>query len=196
VQGLENLPPSGRACVYVCNHASYLDSCVLLAALPRIFAFVAKAELRRQFITRVFLRRIGTEFVERFDREQGAADAQRLAGRTLPGRSLMFFAEGTCQRMPGLLSFHVGAFQVAAEAGVPVVPITIRGTRTVLRPDTWLPRRGKITVVVDPPIEPIPQGERTDSGAWAEALRLRNAARARILSRSGEPDLEHERAEI
>jgi 1-acyl-sn-glycerol-3-phosphate acyltransferase len=196
VQGLENLPPSGRACIYVCNHASYLDSCVLLAALPRVFAFVAKAELRRQFITRVFLRRIGAEFVERFDREQGAADAQRLAGRTLPGRSLMFFAEGTCQRMPGLLPFHMGAFQAAVEAGVPVVPITIRGTRTVLRPDTWLPRRGKITVVVDPPIEPNPQGERTDSGAWAEALRLRNAARARILSRSGEPDLEHERVEI
>ena len=38
-----------------------------------------------------------------------------------------------------------------------------------MRPDTWLPRRGKITVVVDPPIEPNPQGERTDSGAWAEA---------------------------
>ena len=90
----------------------------------------------------------------------------------------------------------MGAFQAAAEAGVPVVPITIRGTRTVLRPDTWLPRRGKITVVVDPPIEPNPQGERTDSGAWAEALRLRNAARARILSRSGEPDLEHGRVEI
>ncbi len=169
---------------------------MLLAALPRIFAFVAKAELRRQFIARVFLRRIGTEFVERFDREQGVADAQRLAGQTLPGRSRKFFAEGTCQRMPGLRPFHMGAFQAAAEAGVQVVPITIRGTRTVLRPDTWLPRRGKITVVVDSPIEPHPQGERTDSGAWAEALRLRNAARARILSRSGEPDLEHERVEI
>ena len=196
VRGIENLPPPGCACVYVSNHASNLDSCVLLAALPRTFAFVAKAELRRQFITRVFLRRIGTEFVERFDREQGAADTQRLACRALSGRSLMFFAEGTCQRMPGLLPFHMGAFQAAVEAGVPMVPITIRGTRTVLRPDTWLPRRGKITVVVDPPIEPKPQAERTGSGVWAEALRLRDAARARILSRSGEPDLEHERVEI
>ena len=61
--------------------------------------------------------------------------------------------------------------------------------------DAWA-RRGKITVVVDPPIEPRPQAERTGSGVWAEALRLRDAVRARILSRSGEPDLEHERVEI
>ena len=196
VQGLENLPPSGRACVYVSNHASYLDPCALLAALPRKFAFVAKAELRRQFIAGVFLRRIGAEFVVRFDYEQGAADTKRLVSQALSGRSLMFFAEGTCQRMPGLLPFHMGAFQAAAEAGVPVVPITIRGSRTVLRSDTWLPRPGIINVIVDPLIEPKPQAERTESDTWAEALRLRDAARARILSRTGEPDLQHERVEI
>ncbi len=107
--------------------------------------------------------------MERFDGGQGVADAPRPARHTLPGRSRMLFGEGACQRMPGLRPDHLGAFQAAVEAGVPVVPITIRGTRTVLRPDTWLPRRGNITVVIDPPIEPNPQGERTDSGAWAEA---------------------------
>jgi hypothetical protein len=65
VRGLEYLP-RGTPYVLVVNHASYLDGLVLLAVLPEPIGFVAKRELREQFIPRVYLQRLGTEFVERF----------------------------------------------------------------------------------------------------------------------------------
>jgi hypothetical protein len=61
------------------------------------------------------------------------ADARRTVQTVQADRSLVFFPEGTFTRMPGLLPFHMGAFVAAAEAGVPVVPVTIRGTRSLLR---------------------------------------------------------------
>jgi acyl carrier protein len=132
VRGLDQLP-GDRACVVVANHASYLDGVVLAAALPVSLAFVAKAELEQRFISRIFLRRIGAGFVERFDKQRGVADARHIARKIQAGHSLLFFPEGTFTRMPGLLPFHMGAFVAAAEAGTPVVPVTIRGSRSILR---------------------------------------------------------------
>jgi 1-acyl-sn-glycerol-3-phosphate acyltransferase len=76
----------------------------------------------------------------------------------------------------------MGAFVVAAEAGVPVVPVVVRGTRSMLRSGHWFPRRGAITVIIGSPIMP-------DGNDWAAAVRLRDAARAEILRQCGEPDL-------
>ncbi len=197
VQGLENLPPPDRACVFVSNHTGYLDGLVLIATLPRLFGFVAKAELTGSVITRVFLRRIEAEFVERFDKAKGADDARRMAHVVRSGRSLLFFPEGTFVRMPGLMPFQMGAFVAAAEAGVPVVPVAIRGTRSILRPDSWFPRRGAITVTVGLPIEPdaLSAGTRA-ADTWSVALRLRDATRREILRHCAEPDLEHERSPV
>ena len=180
VTGLEHLPAG--ASVAVGNHASYLDGVVLVAALARPLRFVAKRELRDAFIPRVFLNSIGTEFVERFDVEGSLHDAGRLEDRAHAGESLFFFAEGTLTREPGLKPFHMGAFQVAAEAGLPIVAVTLAGTRSVLRDGTYFPRRGAIRVTISPPI--APQGK-----DWAAALRLRDAVRAEILRHCGEPDL-------
>jgi 1-acyl-sn-glycerol-3-phosphate acyltransferase len=73
----------------------------------------------------------------------------------------------------------------AAEAQVPVIPVTIRGTRSILRGEQWFPRRGTIHVHIGLPLLP-------DGGDFEAALRLRNAARAAILTRCGEPDLVRE----
>jgi 1-acyl-sn-glycerol-3-phosphate acyltransferase len=184
VTGIENLP-GDQACVLVANHASYLDGVALVATLPRELGFVAKAELGRRLVPRLFLRRIGAEFVERFDRQQGVADARRTAQVLHGGRSLCFFPEGTFERMPGLAPFHMGAFVVAARSGTPVVPIVIRGTRSVLRSDSWFPHRAPVSIRIGASIPP--QGE-----DWAAAVGLRDAARAAILGRLGEPDLTEE----
>jgi 1-acyl-sn-glycerol-3-phosphate acyltransferase len=94
----------------------------------------------------------------------------------------VIFPEGTFRRAPGLLPFRMGAFVAAAEAGVPVVPVALRGTRSLLRGDDWFPRRGEATMVVEPPISPRGAG-------WAEAVALRDQTRAAILRHCGEPDL-------
>lgn len=183
VQGLEHLPPPGQAHVLVANHASYLDGIVLAAALPRHVGFVAKRELLGQFVPRIYLRRLGVEFVERFDARQGAEDAARLAAAVAGGRSLAFFPEGTFTPTPGLRPFHLGAFAAAAHARVPVVPVAIRGSRAWLPADQWRPRRSPLAVVICPPVLPIDGAE-----GFGEAVRLRDAARAEILRHCGEPE--------
>jgi 1-acyl-sn-glycerol-3-phosphate acyltransferase len=185
VRGLEDLPPT--PCVLVANHASYLDGLALVAVLPwRNWRFVAKRELRANFFARVFLERLGCDFVERFDFRQGVADAERLHDSVAAGHAPVFFPEGTFSRVPGLAPFRMGAFMVAARNGVPVVPVAIAGARDRLRDGHWLPRRGALTVSCQPPILPDPE----DKGDWHAALRLRDAARAAILRHCGEGDLQ------
>jgi 1-acyl-sn-glycerol-3-phosphate acyltransferase len=184
VQGLEHLPRHAPYMLVV-NHASYLDALVLVATLPKDLSYVGKRELTDRFISRVLYHRLGTEFVERFDPQRGAEDTARVLQAVREGRSLVFFPEGTFGRAPGLQPFRMGAFVVAAQAGVPVVPLAINGTRSILRAGQWFPRRGRVRLTIAPPI--LPQG--TD---WTAAIKLRDAARAEILRYCGEPDLAEE----
>ena len=194
VSGRNQRLPREQPCIYVSNHASYLDGPLLITAVGRPFSFVAKAELDRSFIPSIFLRRIQSEFVERFEKQRGVEDAQRLAELTRQGRSLFYFPEGTFTRMPGLLPFHLGAFIAAVEAQVPVQPVILQGTRSILRADTWLPRRAAITVTIAEPIYPQPiYGDDGEIDTWASAVQLRNQVRQKILRHYKEPDLAHEK---
>ena len=183
-----------RPCIYVANHASYLDSYVMVDVLPPEFSFVAKAELADTFINRLPLDRIQTEYVERGEKQKSVDDARRLAIIACTGRSLFFFVEGTFTRVPGLLPFHMGAFQAAAEANVPVVPIAIRGTRSILLDSTNFPRRGIITVIIGKPLEPSRINTDEASNLWRTSLMLRDLARDHILRHCGEPDLAGEKS--
>ena len=187
VSGLARLPPHG-AFILVSNHASYLDGLVLSAILPQVPAYVVKRELAGPAVSRWFLQGIGCVFVERFDRQRSAQDA-RAIGRTLDaGGSIGVFAEGTLHRMPGLLPFQLGAFAAAVEACVPVVPVVLRGTRSILRDKTWFPRRGSIRIHIGDAIAPGARAGKSSS-SWEDAVKLRDATRAQILKHCGEPDL-------
>lgn len=185
--GIEKIPAGGA--VLVINHSSYFDNVVLGALLPRPATFVAKAELVKKFFARVFLNRLGTIFAERMDVEKGPEAAQEAVRRLHSGDLVVFFPEGTLTRMPGLLPFRTGPFLAAAEAQVPITPIAISGTRSILRGDQWFPRRGAVGVTVADPI--LPQGS-----DWSAAVAARDAARTQILRLVGEPDLAEERVEI
>jgi 1-acyl-sn-glycerol-3-phosphate acyltransferase len=182
LRGLEHLPRA--PCVLVANHASYLDGIALFAALPVPFSFVAKREFLDHPVARAYLRGLGAQFVERFDTLQSAQAAWRLAEVVKAGTSMAFFPEGTFGRMPGLSPFRLGAFAAAVAAGVAVAPVAIRGTRAMLREGDWLPRRGTIGVTIGSPVVPGVSG----GDAFAQAVALRDAARAQILAHCGEPD--------
>ncbi|MBI4938111.1 MAG: 1-acyl-sn-glycerol-3-phosphate acyltransferase [Nitrosomonadales bacterium] len=77
----------------------------------------------------------------------------------------MFFLEGTFTRIPVLQPFRMGAFVVAAEAGVPIVPMSIRGTRSMLRNGHWFPRGGIVTITIGKPVAP-------EGKDWAAAIQL------------------------
>lgn len=181
IEGVSSLPPG--PCVAVANHSSYLDGLVLMAALKRPFSFVAKRELDRQWVAGTYLRAVGTEFVERFDAVRGVQDQKELSGLARAGRSLFFFPEGTFVHGAGLQRFHLGAFLAAAGAGLPVVPVAIRGTRQILRSGSWRLHRGAVAVTVGEAVPPV-GGE-----VWEAALEQQKAAREFILAHCGEPDL-------
>jgi 1-acyl-sn-glycerol-3-phosphate acyltransferase len=174
VTGLEEFA-SGRPVVIVCNHASYLDGIVLVAALPRRHAFVAKRELASQFVAGRFLKRLGAAFVERFDPRRSVVDAQRMAEAATTGAPLLVFPEGTFVAAPGLLPFHLGAFLAAAQARVPVLPLTLTGTRRMLGAGRGWPKRAALAVQVGRPIEPP-----DDTALFAAAVQMRQAAEAAI----------------
>jgi len=189
VNGLQHLPAPGQPCVLVANHASYLDGYTLVAKLPGHFRFIAKAELAEKFIIRLPLQRIHTEFVERFETSKGVRDTQRLAEVLKAGHQLLFFPEGTFTRVPGLRPFHLGAFSVAAQAVAPVIPVAIRGTRSILRSDSWFPHRGAISIEIGAPLDPGKFSAEAGGDSWRVAIALRDRARAFILRHCGEPDL-------
>jgi len=182
VRGLENLP-QGKPAVLAVNHTSYLDAVVLLSLLEyRGYAFVAKREFEGNFWMRTLLSGFGTQFVERFDIAKSAEHANELAEAAKRGKSLIAFPEGTLRRATGLLSFRSGAFQAAAQAGIAVVPVALRGVRSVLRDGTWYLRRSPVAVTFGEPIAP-------EGDDWNAAVRLRDRVRAEILRHCGEPDL-------
>jgi 1-acyl-sn-glycerol-3-phosphate acyltransferase len=174
--------PQEAAAIYVSNHASYLDWLVLTAVLPAQADFVAKRELARWAPLRWLLGRMGVHFVERSAVQGSVEDAQALVDAVMAGQSLVYFPEGTLSRAPGLRPFHMGAFVAAARAGIALVPVSLRGTRSVLRDGTWWPRRQPVVVTVFGPLSATGAG-------WAGALRLRDEARERIAQGCAEPVL-------
>lgn len=170
------------ACVVVANHASYLDGVALFAALPPVFGFVIKREMNSVPLAGLMLRRLGSHFIDRGGAAQGKRDARALLREARAGGAMVLFPEGTFQQQPGLARFRNGAFVIAANGGLPIVPVAIRGTRRAL-PQRKLPRPARIEVELAPPL-PAPQSGDADS--IAAALR---AARQAILARIPEPDL-------
>jgi 1-acyl-sn-glycerol-3-phosphate acyltransferase len=134
VQGREDLPR--QPCIVVANHASYIDGIVAIAALPPDFAFVIKKEMVRVPLAGFLLRRLGSEFVERFDRHKGATDARRVLRLASTGQSLVIFPEGTFGPAREIGKFLGGAFTIASRSSMPVVPMAIHGAREVLPPDS------------------------------------------------------------
>ncbi|MSP51512.1 MAG: acyl-phosphate glycerol 3-phosphate acyltransferase, partial [Alphaproteobacteria bacterium] len=96
------------------------------------------------------------------------------------GRCLCVFAEGTANPRPGVLDFKLAAFATATWAGAVVVPVAIKGARSVLRVDEWFPRRGEISVAYLAKI--FPRGL-----DFTSAVALCGAARLAIIDELGEP---------
>jgi 1-acyl-sn-glycerol-3-phosphate acyltransferase len=182
VSGVEHLERAGSA-MLVANHASYLDSLVLMAALPADFRFIAKRALASYALIGTVIRRAQHITIEKADLSQRLAGADEITQALRGGISVVVFPEGTFVRQPGILPFRLGAFRAAVEAGRPIIPITLRGTRTVLPDGTWLLRRSSIDVAIGAPLVPTAQG-------WPEMVRLRDLARAEIVQGAEEPLVE------
>jgi fatty-acyl-CoA synthase len=178
VLGLEQLR-AVRTGILVANHASYIDSVVLMAAIPVDFHFVAKRALTGYPLVGTVIRKGGHLTIERVALSDRLAGAEEVEYRLRDGDRLLIFPEGRFVRAPGLLPFRLGAFRAAVDTGRPVVPVALAGVRCVLPDGTWLLRHGPIDVTIGAPIEPRAQG-------WPEMVRIRDAAVAHIARGCGE----------
>ena len=178
IEGEEHLPAGPH--VLVCNHASYLDSIVLGVLLPPRYAFVAKRELCEHWLTGRPLRALGAKFVERADTARSIEDTRALSASLAAGESLVFFPEGTFGAGKELLPLRMGAFVLAAQAGVPLVPAVLSGTRKVLPANAVLLRPGAVALRISAPLAATGFG-------WNDAVALRDEARKVLQSGAHDP---------
>lgn len=175
VEGLENLDPN-RTVIFCSNHPSAMDIPILFLHLPVQFRFLAKRSLFRLPFLGWHLRRSGHIAVDRGRPREALKSFDRAAQRIKEGRSVVTFPEGRRNRAPHMLPFKSGSFYLAILSGVPVVPVTLNGTREVLKPDSYHIRPGQVEVIIH---KPIP----TEGLSLQEVESVSKRVREQILSR-------------
>jgi 1-acyl-sn-glycerol-3-phosphate acyltransferase len=152
IEGLENVDRA-KSYVFVSNHLSNLDAPFHLATMPVGVRFLAKKELFGIPLFGPTLRAVGMVETDR----QAHAAAHReinvhVARVIAMGRSLLIYPEGTRSRDAELHAFKKGAFRIAVENQMPLLPVAIAGTNNVWRPgENWW-RGGRVKMVLHPPI--------------------------------------------
>ncbi len=169
VRGREHLDP-GTPCIFMANHQSNYDIPVLLGHLPVQFRWLAKAELFRIPLFGRAMRGAGYIPIDRKNREAAFRSLREAAEKIREGASIVIFPEGTRSPDGELKPFKKGGFALALQAGVPVVPVGLRGTREVMPKGSLRIRPGRVTVTIGPPI-PVAGGGFSNKEALMEAVR-------------------------
>ena len=175
IEGLEKIAPNGSY-VFVSNHLSYMDTPVVLANIPVQFRFLAKRGLFQIPLLGTHLARAGHIPVPRGD-ARAAVRTMTTAAHVIRERgiSLLIFPEGGRSQTGELDSFKEGAAFIAIRAGVPIVPIALKGTREVLPFGSGHVRAGVVTMRIG---EPVP----TDQLQVRDRERITSELRDRIVS--------------
>lgn len=151
LSGLERLEP-GKTYIFVSNHQSIYDIPVVFASLPYQLRIIAKESLGHFPFLGWHLRRTGHLLVDRRNPDRSGI-LKRWKALVGQGLSLIIFPEGTRSRDGRVGIFKAGSFLLAIEAGLPVVPLSVDGTRRVMRKGQLTTRPGHATLVVHAPIE-------------------------------------------
>jgi putative phosphoserine phosphatase/1-acylglycerol-3-phosphate O-acyltransferase len=143
---------SDRPAVFVFNHQSSFDVIVIARLLRRDFTAVAKAELARDPIFAPLAALAGVVYIERGNQSQSRAALAPVVAKVRSGTSIAIAPEGTRSATPTLGRFKKGAFHIAVQAGVPVVPVVIRNAGEIMWKASLVARPGVVDVAVLPPV--------------------------------------------
>ena len=151
VTGGEHLDPN-QTYVFISNHRSYLDTATLFVYTGRRLGLLAKKELLNVPILGYGMGFVNVMAIDRSNSERARQTVEAATARIRSGRSFAVFAEGTRARPGEFLPFKKGAFYMAAQAGVPIVPVAIKNTDKLMGKGTGEARSGTIEMVMLPPI--------------------------------------------
>jgi 1-acyl-sn-glycerol-3-phosphate acyltransferase len=182
LEGLEHLAPP-RPAVLVCNHQSWYDVFALAGRLPVDYRFVGKKELVRvPFFGRAWVA-CGNIPIDRRDRGAAIRSLRKAGERLVQDRAVVvMFPEGTRSGDGQLLPFKKGAFMLALQLGVPVVPTAVAGTRAIMPKGAWSVRPGTIRVRFGEPVEVDGMTEKDRDLLMARVRRRIEALRAPALA--------------
>lgn len=152
VEGREHIDPH-QSYVLVSNHQSQYDIFVLYGWLGVDFKWVMKKELRNVLGIGVACHRLGHVFIDRSNRAAAIATLDDAKQKIVGGTSVVFFPEGTRSRSGRLKPFKKGAFRMAVDLGLPILPITITGTRDVLPAGTSDLLPGSARLIIHPAVD-------------------------------------------
>jgi 1-acyl-sn-glycerol-3-phosphate acyltransferase len=152
VRGLELLNPK-QPYVFVANHRSYLDTAALFVYTGRRIGVLAKKELLKVPVLGVGMGFVNVMAIDRSNRESAIRTTEAAAKRIQSGVSFGVFVEGTRAKPGELLPFKKGAFYMARQAGVPVVPIAIKYSDVLMGKGTGEARSGTLEMVFMRPVE-------------------------------------------
>jgi 1-acyl-sn-glycerol-3-phosphate acyltransferase len=153
IVGLDQIDQSGTY-IFMSNHVSNLDPPILCPLIPRRTSILAKKVIWRIPILGRALTLAEIVPVDRENRESAIQSVRRAGEVMHHGINVTLFPEGTRSRDGRLLPFKKGPFHLAAETGVPIVPITILGTYEMMPKGNLIVRSGTATLVFHPPIDP------------------------------------------
>ncbi len=151
VKGTELLDPK-QTYVFIANHRSYLDTATLFIHTGRRIGALAKKELLKVPILGYGMGFVNVMAIDRSNRERALETTGAATERIRSGVSFGVFAEGTRAKPGELLPFKKGAFYMAVDAGVPVVPVAIKNTDILMGKGTGQSKSGTIEMVILPPV--------------------------------------------
>lgn len=165
--GHEQVIP-GQSYVVVANHLSLVDIWVLYGYLGLDIRWVAKQELRQVPVIGVACVALGHVFIDRSNHERAVATLESAKRRITGGTSIIFFPEGTRSRSGELQPFKKGAFRMARDMELPVLPVTLSGTRDILAPGSMRARHGSVQLRIH---APLPVADQSVDALMAQSRR-------------------------
>jgi len=177
VRGLELLDPK-QAYVFVSNHRSYLDTAAMFIYTGRRIGLLAKKELLKVPVLGVGMGFVNVMAIDRTNRDSAIRTTEAAAKRIQSGVSFAVFVEGTRAKPGELLAFKKGAFYMARQAGVPVVPVAIKNSDVLMGKGTGEARSGTLEMVLMSPVETV--GVSTDDEMNQFVFRVREMIAAEL----------------
>jgi 1-acyl-sn-glycerol-3-phosphate acyltransferase len=171
VNGLSNIDPH-KSYIYMANHQSNFDIPVLLGHLPVQFRWLAKAELFKIPVFGRAMRGAGYVKIDRFSQNSAFESINEAAQKMKNGVSVMIFPEGTRSIDGRIKAFKKGGFVMAVDSGVPIVPVVLRGTWTLMAKSSLRINHGDVEMEIAQPIDTIGYSRETKGDLMA---RVRSA---------------------